>query len=43
VGLGTGIFYDPLAAQKINQGIQIYLGKRGLSSVSDLVGRLNLS
>ena len=43
VGLGTGLFYDPLAAKRINQGLDEYLGRRGLSSISDLVGGLDLS
>ncbi|NNC63309.1 MAG: dihydroorotate dehydrogenase, partial [Gammaproteobacteria bacterium] len=40
VGIGTALFYDPLAAQKVNAGIREYLAERGLSGVSDLVGKL---
>ena len=40
VGVGTALFYDPLAAKKVNAGIRAYLAERGVDSVSDLVGRL---
>jgi dihydroorotate dehydrogenase (NAD+) catalytic subunit len=40
VGIGTALFYDPLAAQKVNAGIREYLAERGLSNVGDLVGKL---
>lgn len=40
VGIGTALFYDPLAAKKVNAGIQEYLAERGLSSVSEIVGNL---
>jgi len=43
VGLGTALFYDPLAAQKINAGIEDYLERHGSRSVSELVGGLDLS
>lgn len=43
VGLGTALFYDPLAAQKINAGIEAYLERHGSRSVSELVGGLDLS
>ena len=43
VGLGTALFYDPMAAKAINSGIDDYLQRRGLRSVVDLVGRLDLS
>ena len=42
VGLGTALFYDPLAARRINAGIEEYLTRHGLDSVSELVGRLDL-
>lgn len=38
VGLGTALFYDPLAAKTINAGIDDYLASQGLNSVSALVG-----
>ena len=41
VGLGTALFYDPLAARRINAGIDDYLLRHGLDSVSQLVGRLD--
>ena len=33
----------PLAAKRINTGIEDYLVRHGLRSVTDLVGRLDLS
>jgi len=43
VGLGTALFYDPLAAKKINDGLEDYLKRQGVGSVAELVGRLDLS
>lgn len=43
VGLGTALFYDPLAATAVNAGIDDYLKRRGLSGVADLVGRVAFS
>jgi len=40
VGVGTGLFYDPLLVPKINDGILDYLRRHRLSAVSDLVGAL---
>ena len=40
VGVGTALFYDPLAARKINHGIAAYLAAQGFDSVADLVGAL---
>lgn len=42
VGVGTALFYDPLACQKINAGIREYLQRHGLSSVRELTGTLQL-
>ncbi len=42
VGLGTGLFYDPLAAKRINKGIENYLKTHGFESISDVVGGLDL-
>ncbi len=41
VGVGTALFYDPLAAKKINAGIRSYLETHRLASVADLVGSLD--
>ena len=41
VGLGTALFYDPLATKRINAGIADYLSRHGLGTVSELVGRVN--
>ena len=42
IGLGTSLFYDPMAAKNINTGIAAYLERHDLASVSDLVGSLEL-
>jgi len=40
VGVGTSLFYDPLACAKINAGIADYLRRHEMTSVSELVGSL---
>jgi dihydroorotate dehydrogenase (NAD+) catalytic subunit len=40
VGIGTSLFYDPMAARKINTGIREYLTAQGIRSVEELVGTL---
>ena len=40
VGVGTALFYDPLSCKKINAGVLEYLGRHGLSSVTQLTGTL---
>ena len=42
VGVGTGLFYDPLACAAINAGIRDYLADAGLESVRELTGTLQL-
>jgi dihydroorotate dehydrogenase (NAD+) catalytic subunit len=42
VGLGTALFYDPLAAKRINAGIAEYLEAAGCRSPRELVGTLQL-
>ena len=42
VGVGTALFYDPLACRKINAGITDYLARHGLDSIGELVGTLAL-
>lgn len=42
VGIGTALFYDPLVCVKINDGIADYLVRHRMSSVSELVGSLQL-
>jgi len=42
VGIGTGLFYDPLLSRKINAGIADYLERHGLASVAELTGSLKL-
>src|SRR5215510_12609352 len=41
VGLGTALFYDPLAPQKVNAGLDEYLRKNGVTSIANLVGALD--
>jgi dihydroorotate dehydrogenase (NAD+) catalytic subunit len=40
VGLGTALFYDPLAPQKVNAGIASYLVQHGVESVEAREGAL---
>jgi dihydroorotate dehydrogenase (NAD+) catalytic subunit len=42
VGLGTALFYDPLLCKSVNAGLAHYLGSHALSSVSQLVGTLDM-
>ena len=41
VGVGTGLFYDPLLGNKIQTGIADYLKEHGMKQVSELVGALS--
>jgi dihydroorotate dehydrogenase (NAD+) catalytic subunit len=43
VGVGTGLFYDPLACPHINTGIVEYLNRHELGSVAELTGTLRLN
>jgi len=40
VGIGTGLFYDPLLCPKVNAGIAEYLAAAGMTSVGELTGAL---
>ena len=40
VGVGTALFYDPLACRKINAGIAEYLAANAMASVASLAGSL---
>ena len=42
VGIGTGLYYDPLICPKLNAGIVAYLQRHGLQSVTQLTGSLQL-
>ncbi|MGH1537194.1 MAG: dihydroorotate dehydrogenase [Gammaproteobacteria bacterium] len=42
VGLGTGLFYDPLCCKKINDGIVEYLEKNNYQHVNEIIGSLEL-
>lgn len=43
VAIGSAIAKDPLIVRKVNQGIEAYLIKHNMSSVSELTGQLNLN
>jgi dihydroorotate dehydrogenase (NAD+) catalytic subunit len=40
IGLGTGLFYDPLLCKKLLDGLRAYLDKHHMASYSELVGTL---
>lgn len=41
VGVGTGLFYDPLLCKRITAGIEDYLQRHGLKDIKSLVGTLD--
>ncbi len=43
VGVGTGLFYEPLVCREINAGIADYLDRHGIAHVADLSGTLTLN
>ncbi len=43
VGVGTGLFYDPLLCKSINAGLLEYLDRHGLAQVGELTGALRLN
>ncbi len=43
VGVGTGLYYDPLCCSKINEIVHDYLTANNLANVSELVGSLKLN
>src|SRR5881398_779592 len=43
VGVGTALFYDPMACTRINAGIDAYLTQHKLANASELVGTLRTS
>lgn len=42
VGVGTGLFYDPLLLPTINAGLIAYLDRHGMANVGELSGALRL-
>lgn len=42
VGVGTGLFYDPLLLPTINAGLIAYLDRHGMANVRELTGALRL-
>ncbi|MCC6707056.1 MAG: dihydroorotate dehydrogenase [Gammaproteobacteria bacterium] len=43
VGVGTGLFYDPMLLKSINVGLLDYLDRHGMASVGELSGALKLN
>ena len=43
IGIGTGLYYDPLICEGINQTITNYLSDNSFSHISELVGSLQLN
>ncbi|MEM8844168.1 MAG: dihydroorotate dehydrogenase [Pseudomonadota bacterium] len=43
VGVGTGLYYDPLLCESINQRIKSYLQENAMSHISELIGSLELN
>lgn len=43
VGVGTGLFYDPMLLNSINVGLLDYLDRHGMTSVGELSGALKLN
>ena len=41
IGVGTGLFYDPLLCKKILDDLQDYLGRHQMESYNELVGTLH--
>jgi dihydroorotate dehydrogenase (NAD+) catalytic subunit len=42
VGIGTALFYEPLACKTVNAGLLDYLRRHEMDSVTDLIGRLQV-
>ncbi len=42
VGVGTALFYEPLACKEINRGLHDYLVENRIKRISDIVGTLQL-
>lgn len=42
IGVGTGLFYDPLILPKINEGLIGYMRRKGIQRISELTGSLRL-
>ncbi|MBF0282777.1 MAG: dihydroorotate dehydrogenase [Zetaproteobacteria bacterium] len=43
LGLGTGLFYDPLLCEKVLHGLRDYMVRHGIARYEDLVGMLQQS
>jgi len=42
IGIGTGLFYDPLICKKINDDITSYLSLHSINTLSDLIGSIDI-
>ncbi len=40
VGIGTGLFVDPMLPRAINKGLRSWIARQGARAVADLVGRM---
>ena len=43
VGVGTGLFYEPLLCRTLNDGLHDYMARHGVERVADLTGALTLN
>ena len=43
VGVGTGLFYDPLICPRLNAGVLEYMTRHGIASLGELTGTLELN
>ena len=43
VGVGTGLFYEPLLCRTLNDGLREYMTRRGVQRVGDLTGAVTLN
>jgi len=42
IGIGTGLFYDPLICKKMNDDIKDYLSLHNINALSDLIGSIDI-
>ena len=42
IGIGTSLFYDPMATKKINSNLYEYLNKNDIKSIKELIGKVNI-
>ena len=42
IGIGTGLFYNPLICKKINNDIKDYLALNNINVLSELIGSIDI-